>query len=164
MLHPRHTQRGRGSPARCREITTQSNSWMQIRPRQCGAVSTRARCREPRLCVARSHSARGEKLGSDEDLRPRAISKDRRLFRTCLLPSLAEAAAKGAASKDEGRQYLTPLYDPLEPVEPWPWPWPWSGGAGFVFDGLGPELEGAAGGGDAGFGGIWLAGAAGGMG
>src|SRR5215813_8555070 len=54
------------------------------------------------------------------------------------------------------------LYDPLEPVEPAPWPW--SGGAGFVFDGLGPELEGAAGGGDAGFGGIWLAGAAGGMG
>src|SRR5262252_7226453 len=52
------------------------------------------------------------------------------------------------------------LYDPLEPVEPWPW----SGGAGFAFDELGPELEGAAGGGDAGFGGIWLAGAAGGMG
>src|SRR5215831_11776172 len=53
-------------------------------------------------------------------------------------------------------------YAPPEPVEPGPWPW--SGGAGLGWDGAGPELDGAAGAGDAGFGAMWLAGAAGALG
>jgi len=48
-------------------------------------------------------------------------------------------------------------YDPLEPVEPEPW----SGGVGFGVDDPEPELDGPAEAGDTGFGGVWLAGAAG---
>src|SRR5262249_37381927 len=58
------------------------------------------------------------------------------------------------------RFVLARSYDPLEPVELEPW----SGGAGLGVDGAGLGVGGGAGVGDTGFGAMWLAGAAGGVG